>query len=427
MLVGGVLKLQDIFISEIDIKKVRHLHDIKIKMSEDKRKHLILTGKNGSGKTSVLEAIKVFLKVLEKNDYYNIADADRQIKAYTIELNKIKNDNNLFDIEKNKRILEYENNIKFWKNKKSKYSGNLELYFNADFDLVNEYNSGKFILDYFNSNRMTNVQIPHGVEKTNFSEKYTMEAKPSNMFLKYLVDLKTQQSFARNENDIDVVKKIDKWFDNFEDSLRFLMDDETLKLKFDYKNYNFEILQSGKEPYGFDTLSDGYSSVLNIIMDLIIRMESKKREIYDMQGIVIIDEIETHLHLGLQKKILPFLTEFFPNIQFIVSTHSPFVLNSLDDAVIYDLEKHIQVEDLSAYSLEGIVEGYFDIDQYSDEIKEKLSKYEKFVCKKDKSQEEKDEMMNLRLYLKDVSGKLAPELVYKFREIEIKRRGEKID
>lgn len=427
MLVGGVLKLQDIFISEIDIKKVRHLHDIKIKMSENKRKHLMLTGKNGSGKTSVLEAIKAFLKVFEENNYYNLLMADERIEESNKAVKRIENNSTLNEANKKSQISSQQSFAETWKKINLKYGNNLEVHFNLGVNLVEKYNLGEFILDYFDSNRMTNVQIPHGVEKTNFSEKYTMEAKPSNMFLKYLVDLKTQQSFARNENDIDVVKKIDKWFNNFENSLRFLMDDETLKLKFDYKNYNFEILQSGKEPYGFDALSDGYSSVLNIIMDLIIRMESKKREIYDMQGIVIIDEIETHLHLGLQKKILPFLTEFFPNIQFIVSTHSPFVLNSLDDAVIYDLEKHIQVEDLSAYSLEGIVEGYFDIDQYSDEIKEKLSKYEKFVYKKDKSQEEKDEMMNLRLYLKDVSGKLAPELVYKFREIEIKRRGEKID
>jgi predicted ATPase len=40
----------------------------------------------------------------------------------------------------------------------------------------------------------------------------------------------------------------------------------------------------------------------------------------------------------LQKKIRPFLRQFFPKIQLIVSTHSPFVLTSLNDAVIYDLE-----------------------------------------------------------------------------------------
>ena len=79
-----------------------------------------------------------------------------------------------------------------------------------------------------------------------------------------------------------------------------------------------------------------------------------------LPGIVLIDEIETHLHLELQKKILSFLTTLFPNIQFIVSTHSPFILNSLENAVIYDLEKKMLVKDgLSDIPYDGIVEGYF--------------------------------------------------------------------
>ena len=67
--------------------------------------------------------------------------------------------------------------------------------------------------------------------------------------------------------------------------------------------------------------------------------------------------------------------EFFPNLQFIITTHSPFVLNSIDNVVIYDLEKNIRLENMSQYSYEGIVEGYFEVDNYSNELKEKISKY----------------------------------------------------
>ena len=49
-------------------------------------------------------------------------------------------------------------------------------------------------------------------------------------------------------------------------------------------------------------------------------------------GIIIIDEIELHLHPGWQKRILNDLTTVFPNIQFIVSTHSPEVITSYKDA-----------------------------------------------------------------------------------------------
>ena len=56
-----------IFISELKIEHVRHLKDIRIPLSNDKMKHLILTGKNGSGKTSVLEALGRNLKEAVSN------------------------------------------------------------------------------------------------------------------------------------------------------------------------------------------------------------------------------------------------------------------------------------------------------------------------------------------------------------------------
>ena len=65
--------------------------------------------------------------------------------------------------------------------------------------------------------------------------------------------------------------------------------------------------------------------------------------------------------MELQRKILDLLTSIFPNIQFIMSTHSLFIINSVDNAVIYDLEKKLLVKDgLSDVPYTGIVEGYFN-------------------------------------------------------------------
>ena len=115
------------------------------------------------------------------------------------------------------------------------------------------------------------------------------------------------------------------------------------------KSDNFDIVLDGRS-FDFMTLSDGYSSVLNIVIEIMMRMENKSAKNYNIQGIVFIDEIETHLHIDLQKKILPFLISFFPKIQFIVTTHSPFVLTSIDNTVVFDLEKQIKLENLSGYS-----------------------------------------------------------------------------
>ena len=63
---------EDIFITKLHINNVRHLKDIEIPISETERKHLILTGKNGSGKTSTLEAIRLFFESIENNQFFNL-------------------------------------------------------------------------------------------------------------------------------------------------------------------------------------------------------------------------------------------------------------------------------------------------------------------------------------------------------------------
>ena len=98
-----------------------------------------------------------------------------------------------------------------------------------------------------------------------------------------------------------------------------------------------------------------------------------------MWSVVLIDEIETHLHLELQRVILPILTTIFPNIQFVVTTHSPFILNSLENAVAFDLEHREPIEDLTDYSYEALAEGYFGVRTDSSEIQMRLQRLEEFV------------------------------------------------
>lgn len=169
-------------------------------------------------------------------------------------------------------------------------------------------------------------------------------------------------------------------------------------------------------------MSRGYAAIMDIINDLIIRMEAKSglRTAFDMEGIVLIDEIETHLHLELQKKILPILTSLFPNIQFIVTTHSPFILNSLDNAVIYDLENKILVKNgLKNLTYEGIVEGYFKVDRLSDDLREKFEKYRNLVSKIELSDEDYEEIEKLEFYLDEIQDYLAKELAVEYSRLKL--------
>ncbi|MDP9804714.1 putative ATP-binding protein involved in virulence [Acinetobacter calcoaceticus] len=91
----------------------------------------------------------------------------------------------------------------------------------------------------------------------------------------------------------------------------------------------------------------------------------------ELNGVVLIDEIDAHLHISLQKKILPFLTKSFPEVQFIVSTHSPFVITSTNnDTVVYDISSgEFFEEDLSLYSHESIIKELFHVKEENENIK----------------------------------------------------------
>jgi len=206
--------------------------------------------------------------------------------------------------------------------------------------------------------------------------------------------------------------KIEAWFNNFENTLKSLFNEPSLILKYYSEELNFKIEYKDKS-FGLNELSDGYSSLLAILTELILRMEAHNVEVYDMQGIVLIDEIETHLHVDLQKNILPFLVDFFPKIQFIVTTHSPFVLSSLSNAVICDIEKNFITEDLTAYSYDALIESYFDSDKYSEEIKNKIEYFDKLSKISEKNTTEIEEYNKLKKFFKKLPTFMADELAVK--------------
>jgi predicted ATP-binding protein involved in virulence len=200
-----------------------------------------------------------------------------------------------------------------------------------------------------------------------------------------------------------------------------LFECENLELVFDRQNFNFFIKIDGKEQFSLAELSDGYSAVISIVTEIMLRMEAAGSHAYDLEGVVLIDEVETHLHVELQKKILPFLCDFFPKIQFIISTHSPFVLSSVANAVICDLEKRIVTQDLSGYSYDALIESYFKSDKYSEILKSKVVRYEALADMPERSDREMDEYFELKHELTSLPKYLAPELDVKLKQIELRQ------
>lgn len=90
-------------------------------------------------------------------------------------------------------------------------------------------------------------------------------------------------------------------------------------------------------------MSSGELALLSLFGELTKQADRINKGISDVSGIVLIDEIDKHLHIKLQKEALPALLKLFPNIQFVVTSHSPFLALGLDEAMrgaykLFDLD-----------------------------------------------------------------------------------------
>ena len=98
--------------------------------------------------------------------------------------------------------------------------------------------------------------------------------------------------------------------------------------------YQLGLKKDGEE-YPFDILSDGEKCYITLVCDIVRRLAiaNPNGEILQGEGIVLIDEVDLHLHPSWEATVMPKLHEVFPNIQFIVTAHSPLVASHFDGQV----------------------------------------------------------------------------------------------
>lgn len=410
--------MEQIFIQNIKINKVRHLEQIDLPVGECERKHIILTGKNGSGKTSVLNAVATFIHSVTVGENPDQIMEDIKGTEKSLQLWKRNRD----EI----RLNQAESNFQYEKEMYAKATAGVWLDFNTSFVAIRkQFEEGRFVVAYYKADRVFSSVEPKHVEKVQLKSDYAINAMPRTEFIKYLLDLKMTEALALSNGKKDKANKISEWFGKFEDLLKKIFDDNSVRLEFDEETFKFSIVMNDREPFDFNTLSSGYAAVLDVVVDLMIRMEKQLNRSFDfnISGIVLIDEVETHLHLELQKNVMKLLTTVFPNIQFIVSSHSPFILNSLDNVIIYDLENKMLVEHgLSDVPYSGIVEGYFGADELSDELRDKFETYKKLVNKSELDNDDYDQIADLEMYLDEIPDYLALTLTTEYQELKARLR-----
>lgn len=405
------------YITSIHVNQIFHLKDLNIPVSTDKKQHLLLTGKNGSGKTSLMNAMMEFIEKVYVDKNLEFLDYDKNLKYVNDALKQYKQQGDAAN------IVKYEEMVKIWEHKKEDLYGKVDVKFKDITKLARDIDEGRFIVAYYNDKRWPNFVEHDQPRKPDMNMKGIKTSKV-DQFLDLLTHYQLQTAFAQLKDNEKRVSSIGKWFMGIEEIFQKLFEDPKLHLEFDSDNYKFYFVTNGKR-FKFTELSAGYSAALDIISDLIFKMQSTDKlvDIYDKEGIVLIDEVETHLHLELQRQILPLLTSVFPNIQFVVSTHSPFVLSSIKDAVAYDMGRHEVIGDLTDYSYESLAEGYFGVKTNSVEIEVRLERLEELLKKGgglDVS--DKDELNRLKSDFEKLPELVAPSLKGKYFEMFVSER-----
>ncbi|MBE9216940.1 AAA family ATPase [Plectonema cf. radiosum LEGE 06105] len=148
------------------------------------------------------------------------------------------------------------------------------------------------------------------------------------------------------------------------------------------------VKKQGRE-LNINQLSDGEKCLLAMVGDLARRLAIANPSLDDPllgEGIVLIDEIELHLHPRWQRDIIPALKKTFPNCQFIISTHSPQVVSHVRPEGVFILERN-QEEGLVVMSAEGsygrdsnsILEDLMEVPERPQKIKDCLQQLFRFI------------------------------------------------
>lgn len=298
----------------------------------------VFFGENGSGKSSIIEAINIMLgniiSVLGTNTAVKTNFAYEDIfntsKTASIDLTLYDNGTISFGMQGSKTITDGN-----FATKTVNAMGQLEGYVKNIIDMIitNENTVKLPIFVSYKSTRHTECFM------TKNGEPYKLSAKACyddaicwnigyTNFFKWFKE--------REDLELQKAKKDTNYFDKQIQAVR-----NATSLVSNFSNFSFDrevwqfVLEKKKKQVLFNQLSDGERGYLLLVGDIARRLAIANPVLEDPlegEGIILIDEIELHLHPKWQRTIISKLLEVFPHCQFIITSHSPQVLGEIEDA-----------------------------------------------------------------------------------------------
>ena len=197
----------------------------------------------------------------------------------------------------------------------------------------------------------------------------------------------TVQKYQNQELGLGDIPELEAVYSAMESCYKRITGSDFVKIQYSMATRELEVAY--KDPTGklmrisINQLSDGYKSTISLVADIAYRMAVLNPQLLgnvckETEGIVLIDEVDLHLHPPWQQQILKDLTEIFPKVQFIVSTHAPAVISAVKSENIIMLDQGEAYEpsgEIHGKDVNTIISGIMHATERPVEIKELFCKF----------------------------------------------------
>ena len=341
-------------ITKLQLKNIGVFEDVTIsfpeKTNKDKAEIHIFTGENGTGKSTILYALSCIKQSSE--DYRGIYMNPENESEY---LKYLRTEKSLQDLPIIKRFryngdksnisisFDESSSIDIYRSEISiSVQSSLRNYLHSIIFYPN--NSVEFAFFAYSGNRNfknTSLEAIRDIIENPFEKSLDFEkATDFSLFIQWLANTKAKEALELAKNNTIKAEQYKRTIIGIENTIseitgkeiKFILETEPLNV----------FIQSDGQTLDFDVLPDGLKSIISWIGDLLMRMDRIRwktdEDVFDRNFILFLDEIELHLHPAWQRRILPVIQKLFKNAQIFISTHSPFVVGSVEDAWVYKLK-----------------------------------------------------------------------------------------
>ncbi len=347
------------------IKDLQGVGDVELSLDDSKRV-FVLFGTNGVGKTQTLESLLIYflLKTQSFEFYQSLLDASRLPEnALTKHFSFIKINNEIYELQYGSNRFSHIDYDSFYENKNgyifealaylgAKSRDSLARFDDIDYHprFFGSFEQRQSTLFEEISIALSNNQLKSLGMQRNIHQWFVERAQSVNPY---------QRSDDNRKVDIDTVLEALHKIDSRIEKVLNVDGDGNVFLTIE-----------GQERE-LSELSSGFISVVKIIQSIISFYSdfTNSTDLLNVKGVVLIDEIESHLHLEWQVKIIPTLKKLFPNTTFYIATHSPLVLSQLEEGEAYLLKRDEDgvvrsqiINSPNTRLLENVLPEAFDID-----------------------------------------------------------------